>query len=111
MQVAQLHVQAFQAPEDIRTGPLQGFGGVGQIELLADVIEQRLAEQLFQLADLQADRRLGQRHVFGGAAVGALLAHRAEHLKLAQGDAHQGFAHGIPPWPDGVLRQVCPLSV
>jgi hypothetical protein len=28
------------------------FGGLGQVELLADVLEQRLAHQFFELADL-----------------------------------------------------------
>ncbi|MNN54583.1 hypothetical protein D3C81_1694060 [compost metagenome] len=96
-QVGELHVEAFQAAEDVRAGALQGLGGVGEVELLADVLEQRLVEQLLELADLLADRRLGQRHFVGGAAVGARLAHRAEHLQLAQGQAHQVLAHGGRP--------------
>ena len=95
LQVGELHVEAFQALEDIRAGALERFGGVGQVELLADVFEQRLADQLFQLANLQADGRLGEGHVLGGAAVGAVVAHCAEHLNLPQGQAHQGFTHAL----------------
>ncbi|MNZ74323.1 hypothetical protein D3C78_927700 [compost metagenome] len=103
-QVGKLHVEAFQAGEDVRPGTLQGLGGVGQVELLADVLEQRLADQLLELADLLADRRLGQRHFFGGAAVGAGLAHRTEHLQLAQGQPHQVLAHNGKASGTGVSR-------
>ncbi|MNE67212.1 hypothetical protein D3C80_1628080 [compost metagenome] len=83
---------------------MQGLGRLGQVELLADVLEQRLADQLLELADLLADRRLGERHFFGGAAVGAGLAHRAEHLQLAQGQPHQVLAHNGKASGTGVSR-------
>jgi len=66
------------------------------VRLLADVFEQRLAEQLFQLADLQAHRRLGQRHFFGRATVGTVLANGTEDLQLAQRQAHQRLSHEAP---------------
>ena len=72
---------------NIFAGELQGFGRLGEVELLADVIEQWLIEQLFELANLQAHRGLGQGHFLGRAAIGAVIAHRAEHLKLAKGYA------------------------
>lgn len=52
LHVGELHIEVFQAPENIPAGPLQGFGRFSHIELFADVIEQRLAKQLFQLFDL-----------------------------------------------------------
>ncbi len=52
LHVRQLHIQAFQTPEDVVTGALQRFGGFREVQLLAHVFEQRLANQLFELADL-----------------------------------------------------------
>ncbi|ERI52259.1 hypothetical protein N878_19830 [Pseudomonas sp. EGD-AK9] len=95
LQVRQLHVQALQAAEDVAAGALERLGRLGQVELLADVFEQRLADQLLQLANLQAHRRLGQCHLVGGAAVRAVVAHGTEHLELAQGHAQQGFTHAL----------------
>ena len=84
MQVGELHVEALQTAENIRTGALQEFGGLGQVEFFADVIEQRLADQFFKLANLQAHGRLGQGHFLSRAAVGQVTAHRAEHLYLSK---------------------------
>ncbi|MCY1549661.1 hypothetical protein D9M68_858420 [compost metagenome] len=84
-----MHIQAFQAAENVRAGALQGLRRIGQVELLADIVEQWLAEQLFQLANLQADGGLGQRHLLCGAAVGEAVAHRAKNLQLAKCHAQQ----------------------
>ncbi len=69
LHVGKLHVQAFQAPENIPAGLLQRLCRFSQVELFADVFEQRLADQLFELANLQADSGLCQRHLFGSTAV------------------------------------------
>ncbi|MNF78711.1 hypothetical protein D3C84_609040 [compost metagenome] len=100
LQVRQLHVEAFQALEDIAAGAHQRLGGIGHVELLADVLEQGLTHQLFELADLQADGRLGQRHFLCRAAVRAAFEHGAEHLELAQSHAQQGLAHRF--WSRGM---------
>ena len=52
LHVGKLHVQAFQATEDIPAGALQRFGGLGEVEFLADILEQRLPDQFFELTDL-----------------------------------------------------------
>ncbi|MCY1361537.1 hypothetical protein D9M69_482060 [compost metagenome] len=100
LQVRQLHVEAGQALEDIAAGAHQRLGGVSHVELLADVLEQGLTHQFFELADLQADGRLGQRHFLCRTAVRAAFEHGAEYLELAQGHAQQGLAHWF--WPLGM---------
>ncbi|MNP52733.1 hypothetical protein D3C76_1471430 [compost metagenome] len=58
LHVRQLHVEVFQATEDVPARTLQGFRRFGHVEFFADIIEQRLAHQLFKLTNLQADGRL-----------------------------------------------------
>ncbi|MNJ76295.1 hypothetical protein D3C77_735470 [compost metagenome] len=64
------------------------------MQLAPHVLEQRLADQLFQLAHLQADGRLGECHGLGGATVGTVVTDGQKHLHLAQRQAVQRFAHG-----------------
>jgi len=61
---------------------LQRFGRLGHVKFLTDVVEQRLADQLFQLTNLQADGRLGEGHFLGRPAVGAQITHLIEDLQL-----------------------------
>ena len=89
----QVHIQAFQPIKDVSRGLQQRLRSLGQVQLAANIFEQRQTDLFFKLANLQADRRLGQCHGFGRAAVGAVLTHRAEHLQLAQGHSQQRFAH------------------
>ncbi len=73
LHVGKLHVEVLQSTENVATGELQRLGCFREIELFTHVLEQRLANQLFQLTNLQAHRRLGQRHFLGCPAVRAQI--------------------------------------
>ncbi|MNH28319.1 hypothetical protein D3C79_884780 [compost metagenome] len=52
LHVGELHIKAFQAAKDVAAGTLQGFCSFGKVQLLADILEQRLPHQFFELTDL-----------------------------------------------------------
>src|SRR5690606_20610640 len=100
LQGFELHIKNIQPIEDLGAGRQQQVGRLGQVQPAPDILEQRLAYQLFQLPHLQTDRRLGKGHLLGGTAVGQGAAQGTENLQLTQGDAMQFLAHGYAPVMD-----------
>jgi hypothetical protein len=62
--------------------------GVGRLDLFSDVVEQRHADLLFQLAHLHRDRWLGQVQSVRGARKALLMHHSVEDLELSKGQMH-----------------------
>jgi hypothetical protein len=59
--------------------------GGREVDLLAQLLEQRQAGVLLQLAHLRGHGRLRQVQLLGGAREAAVAGHRLEHLQLPQG--------------------------
>ena len=65
--------------------------GRREVDLLAELLEQRQPGVLLQLADLGGDGWLGEVEFLGGARIAAVARDRLEDLELAQG----GISHGV----------------
>ncbi|GAA0783587.1 hypothetical protein GCM10009109_00610 [Marinobacterium sediminicola] len=61
----------------------------GDIQLLAHILEKRLAKGMLQLSNLRADGRLGQAKLVSRAAITQVLAHGMEYLELTKREACQ----------------------
>jgi len=62
---------------------------LGQLQALADAVEQRQFQRQLELLDLHRDRRLAQVQFLARAHEAALARHRAEDLQLPERDAAQ----------------------
>lgn len=58
--VGDRHLETRKMLEDAAAGLLQFAAGVGEIDLLADLLEQRQAHCIGQLLDLHRNSRLGE---------------------------------------------------
>ncbi len=64
--------------------PEKRLARLGEHHALADAVEHRMAELLFQLPDLVRQRRLRDVHAFGGAGEGEALRQSDEITQVAQ---------------------------
>ena len=62
--------------------------GRGQLDLASGAAEEPHADELFELADLRAQRLLGEVHPRGGAGEVELLRDGDERAQVAQLDTH-----------------------
>src|SRR3984893_16556913 len=77
---------------------LQQYAGIGQTNRTRAANKQWLPERIFELADAQADGRLGPVEPLGRARKASLLRDHQKHLEFAE-------IHGeSPPWA-GSIRQ------
>ena len=74
-------VDLLQGPH--REGEEQ-LAGLGRDDLLADAVEERLADLVLELADLVRERRLGDVHALGGAGEAEALGEGDEVAKMPQ---------------------------
>ena len=63
---------------------LEELAGVGEADGARAAHKQRLAQGVLELADGQADGRLGAIKLFGGPGKAALAGHRQKHLQFAE---------------------------
>ena len=86
-QLAQLLDGVAHALHRPQGGPRMGQDGgadLGEADLAAGAVQQRLAQLALELAHLGADPRLGDVHAGGRAREAGLLGHRHEVLELPQ---------------------------